>query len=253
MFNFSVLANDRIAASLEHKIDICSELMLTHMEIDDRIGGKSLTIMNGEELEEMRNRLIMKQKRIVLVNGTEPGTDFEYYRKLFAKAFLLHADNVKVKTNGPGTYAEDIIAGIAKLRPVAKSYGIGLLIENDAQSAFSDDPGMTALFKQIRTEQTGLIFNPLEFARQRAHPFFHVFYNSKLKGDVRFLRVNDGLFADGAPALPGEGNAELKELASILLSRSYRGYFSFTPYLPNNDISRLGLMLDRFKTMLMTL
>lgn len=253
MFNFSMLVDDRIAAGLEHKINVCSELLLSHMEIDDKLGGKSLTVMNGEELETVRSLLIRNHKRIVLINGTEPVTDFDYYRKLFARAFLLHADNVRVRADVFGTSQEDIAAAIGKLCPVAKSYGIGLLIENDALSPLADDRSMTVLFKQIRTEQTGVIFNPLEHAKKRVHPFFHVFYNSKLKGDIRFLRVNDGLFVDGTAALPGEGNAELKELASILLSRSYKGYFSFTPYLPNTDIARYADMMNRFKSMLMTL
>jgi len=94
------------------------------------------------------------------------------------------------------------------------------------------------------------IFKPLCYAYMRVHPFFHEFYGSKLKNKVAFLRVNDGLYCERKPRLPGQGNAEMKELASILLSRSYEGFFSFTDYFGQMSREDLLEYIGVFKTLL---
>lgn len=274
MFNFSMLAADNAAASLEQQIRICSELQIPNMELNDELEGKPIAEWSGEEVENGRNQLITHHKKIVLLNGSRPATDYDYYKKLFAKALLLQVENVKVSVRGTeidagigatasgGTPPSSVSSAepaaaeteaLRKLVTATRLQGIGLVVENDSQSSLSDDRKLTALYNQIKDENTGVVYNPLEFVRMKAHPFFHAFYNSKLKGKIRFLRVNDGLFADGRPMLPGEGNAEVKELASILLKRSYKGYFSFTPYMPDTDPAVYRSMLDRFKKMLMEL
>ncbi|MDF2714802.1 MAG: hypothetical protein K0R28_1727 [Paenibacillus sp.] len=250
MFNFSLRVEERTAAGLAEQIETCSELQIPNMEINDDVGGKLIAELTGGELETYRNMLIEHHKKIVLLNGSKPAADFGYYKKLFAKALLLQAENVKVTVSGHEAEAEAEIEALRRLVHAAKAYGIGLVIENDSRSPYSDDRSMTALYSRIKDDNTAIVFNPLEFVRTKAHPFFHIYYNSKLKGYVRFLRVNDGLYKDGTAVLPGEGNAEVKELASILLKRSYKGYFSFTPYMAETDLSRYRHMLDRFKKML---
>jgi len=58
------------------------------------------------------------------------------------------------------------------------------------------------------------------------------------------------LFCERKPALPGQGNAEIKELASILLSRSFDGCFSFTDYFGGMDLEALREYIAAFKTLL---
>lgn len=280
MFNFSMLAADKAAAGLDQKIRLCSELQISNMELNDELEGKSIADWSGEEVEYGRNQLIANHKKIVLLNGSRPVTDYDYYKKLLTKALLLQVEHVKVTIRGTGDAAEEgaradgggevggepsrsagssadpgeaEIEALRKLVTAARVQGIGLVVENDSLSCLSDDRKLTALYNRIKDENTAVVYNPLEFVRVKAHPFFHAFYNSKLKGKIRFLRINDGLFADGRLVLPGEGNAEVKELASILLKRSYKGYFSFTPYMPSSDPAMYRSMLDRFHKMLMEL
>ncbi|TMV45395.1 hypothetical protein FE783_29165 [Paenibacillus mesophilus] len=251
MFNFSLRPDERAAAGLAEQIDMCDELQIPYMEINDEAGGKLIAELTGGELERYRSMLIEHHKKIVLLNGSKPAADYDYYKKLFAKALMLQAENVKVPVSGQGADAEAEIEPLRRLVQTAKAYGIGLVIENDSRSILSDDRSMTAVYSRIKDDNTAIVFNPLEFVHMNAHPFFHVYYNSKLKGDIRFLRVNDGLYKDGTAVLPGEGNAEVKELASILLKRSYKGYFSFTPYMAETaDLSNCRNMLDSFKKML---
>ncbi|HBN85291.1 MAG TPA: hypothetical protein DDZ89_15780, partial [Clostridiales bacterium] len=44
------------------------------------------------------------------------------------------------------------------------------------------------------------------------------------------LRINDCLFKTKKQVLPGKGNSEIKEMASILLARSFDGWFSIGSY-----------------------
>ena len=60
----------------------------------------------------------------------------------------------------------------------------------------------------------------------------------------------DGLFCERRPVLPGQGNAEIKELASILLARSFDGYFSFSDYFGQLNLDGLLEYIAAFKTLL---
>jgi len=74
----------------------------------------------------------------------------------------------------------------------------------------------------------GLAFNPANFAAAGQKPFLDT--SSSLRKWIRVLYVNDGLFRGGA-RLPGYGNAEIKELISIMRCRSFNGYLSIKPGL----------------------
>lgn len=251
VFNISIKVDERAAAGLAQQIELCGELQIPNLEIDDDAGGQPLSELTGAELERCRGLLIDHHKKIVLLNGSKPAADYEYYKKLLAKALQLQVEHIRIPAIGPEADEEAETESISRLVQAAKAYGIGLVVENDSKTILSDDRGMTAFYGRIKDVNTGIVFNPLEFVRRKAHPFFHVYYSSKLKGDIRFLRVNDGLFADGSPVLPGQGNAEVKELASILLKRSYKGYFSFTPYMEEKtDLDGYRSMLGSFKKML---
>ena len=121
------------------------------------------------------------------------------------------------------------------------------LTAETVQEAMMNVVDMEALVKQAG-ENVYTIFNPLCYAYMRAHPFFHEFYGSKLKNNITFLRVNDGLFCERKPMLPGRGNAEIKELASILLSRSFAGCFSFTDYFGQMSWEDMQEYITAFKT-----
>jgi len=148
---------------------------------------------------------------------------------------------------------ETIAGNLARIAAVGKSYGIRVLCENKSGTPAAFDKDITIIFRSVNNEYLGLIFNPLEFVKLKSHPFFHVFYNSKLKNHIHFLRVNDGLYADNSAVMPAEGNGEIKEMASILLARGFKGYFSFTPYLENMDMEKYREVMDRFKKLLMSM
>lgn len=246
MYNYSLKLSDEMAATLDEKISICTGLGINNMELEDGQAGDSISGLTGEKLVHFRNRLILGNKKIVLLSCKEPVSNDDYYKKLFRTAHALGVENIRLEPQLLAGFDGAVPENIKRICAEGKSYGIGIMLENDSGSCLSSDSSLTAVYNKMKSENTGIIFNPLEYARTRTHPFFHAFYNSKLKSHVRFLRVNDGLFSDGSPTLPCEGNAEVKEMASILLARSFKGYFSYTPYMGNSDITSLKAVIDRF-------
>jgi hypothetical protein len=122
-----------------------------------------------------------------------------------------------------------------------------VLFENKSSSLLNRDSLLAGFYRQIKSDNTGVIFNPLEYCRMKSHPFFHEFYNSKLKKEIKFLRINDGLFRDGSPSLPCEGNGEIKEMVSILLSMGFKGYFSLSPYFQDMDLGKFTSVANKLK------
>lgn len=265
MYNFSIFIDNRFAESMQDKINICNHFLINNMEITDEINGKNISDLTGVEVEEYRKLLITNNKKIVLLNCSTPLSDYENYKKVFRKAYMLGVESIKVeiplkeseimidKNDDAACIIGSITENYRKICRIGKSYGIGVLIENNSNTCLSDNDILTSIFKSVNEKSAGLIFNPLEFAKLKSHPFFHVFYNSKIKTSISFMRVTDGLYADGRPVYPGEGNAEVKELVSALLARGYKGYFSFVPYLDNMDMAKFESVIHKFKNLLMNL
>lgn len=270
MYNFSMLIDDSIFKSFEEKIKIFNKFLINNVEINDYIDGKNITELNGCEIEKIRNLLIQYNKKIVLLNCSTDINDYEYYKTAFRNAHMLGVENIKIgfclncdscsdsnnNKNHKNSFHEMLADNLKKIIRLGESYGIGVLIENNSALNFTHDVEFTRICKDFELNNIYLIFNPLEYVRLKEHPFFHIFYNSKLKNNILFLRVNDGLYIDGSPTLPGEGNGEIKEMTSAILARGFKGYFSFTPYLNTSIDSNIFIktyenIISKFKSMLM--
>ena len=248
MYKFSLAPSDSLAPGFADKLALCEKTRCAYVELSDFVENTFLGDLDGDTIETMRNLLIDYGKMISLITYTGAIADRERFRKLLRNAHLLGAKAVKVSCDGYDAVA-DAVADITECALDAKCYGIRLCVENRYDSVLSRNKDMEALVKGAG-DNVYTIFNPLCYAYMRAHPFFHEFYNSKLKNNITFLRVNDGLFCERRPELPGKGNAEIKELASILLSRSFDGYFSFTDYFGRMCEEDLLQYIAAFKTLL---
>ena len=227
---------------------MCGKVHCAYVELFDIIDGTFLGDLDGDAIETMRNLLIDYGKTISLVTYTGKISDRERFRSLLRNAHLLGAKAIKVSCEEyPGV--ENAVADIRECACDAKCYGIHLCVENRHDSVLSRNADMELLVKQAG-DNVYTIFNPLCYAYMRAHPFFHEFYGSKLKNNITFLRINDGLFCERKPMLPGHGNVEIKELASILLSRSFDGWFSFTDYFGGMNGEELQEYIAAFKALL---
>ena len=238
MVRLSVEISDRVASDFEGKLKAAQSLGIHNIEIADRIDGERLDQMSGEAVERIRDLLIDYNMRVVLIStGIDP-QDREALKRLFRRALTLDAEAVKI----------DVKAGddTAFVRRLARSFGIKLYVENRADGPYPDE---TALLAAAR-EGMRIIFNPLEIVKTERHPFFHAYYASKIKNDIGFLRICDGLYRTHEAVPLGHGCAEVKELTSIIQCRTYEGYFSFIPYMPDMDLDAYRACVDTFKDLL---
>jgi len=250
MYQLSCDVSFWASQNLKEALAVADTLHINNIELSD-IEGKALEQCSGNEVEDIRNALIDSNKTIVLLNTDLPVTDTVSYNELFRKAHLLHVQNVRIVLEKSLSDSEAITpdsASLAQILRMAELWNIGIVFENNHASFFKDNDSMTAFLGKM-PEHTALVFNPMEFVALQKHPFFHVFYNSKLKNRVRFLRLNDSLYSTGEAMPLAGGNGEIKELISILLSRSFDGYFSITPYREYSAVKMLET-LEEYRSLL---
>lgn len=231
--------------SLQKGLAVADALGINDIILDS-FGGKPLESCSGEELEDIRCALIDRNKTIVLLKTHLPLFDTAAYNTLFRKAHLLNARNIGVSL---GSLAEP--PDVRYLVKMAEAWNLGIIFENDPGCFFRDDTSMTAFLKPLK-DTAAVSFAPAGFVALQKHPFFHVFYGSKLKNRIRFLKLEDTLYSTGEATPLGGGNGEIKELISILLSRSYDGWFALTPYLDGTP-EGMKQSLCQYKTLLKTL
>lgn len=237
MYNFSIEISDKLAKAFEDKLKVSSELGINNVEISDTVNGTPIYKMTGEQLEAIRDLLIDYGKRIVLLSTDLDVNDKESLNLLFRRALVLNVKGIKLSPK-----ESDDLTFVKKL---SRSYGIPLLYENNSKTFINNENVMQELIKD--DPSAGLVFNPFEFVCMQRHPFFHVYYSSKIKNRISFLRITDGLYNEHTPIMLHHGCAEVKELASIMLSRSFDGYFSFTPYLPDMTLEQYKECISIFK------
>jgi len=95
-----------------------------------------------------------------------------------------------------------------------------ILLENVNQLAAE----VCEILRKNRGKNLALAFNPFNFARVKEQPFMTSLTKGRVKKYIRQLYINDGTF-DGLRTEPASGNAEIKELVSILRYSSFDGYF----------------------------
>jgi len=210
---------------------------------------EDLSQVDPATLEACRRQLIESGRRIALLDSPVPADDRDAYRYVLRHAALLGVDRVQVPAPGVGASPEPL----REVCRMARAYGLRVLLENDALGPLSTVEGLEEIFAAVSPESFGWILDPRAIVRQRRHPFFHDFTRSRLKNGIEVLRLRDGTFGDGAPTPLGQGNAEIKELVSILLARSFRGPFSIVPDGPGCGPDEYRTTLRAFKDLLLEL
>ncbi len=127
---------------------------------------------------------------------------------------------------------------------LAAERGLRLSLVNVGQSAAAASRALTGL--RDDGADVGFAFNGAAFARVGEHPFLHSFRQT-LRRYVEQLDVEDVCF-DGTPQPLGRGNAEVKEMVSILRCRSFDGAMVLTS--PNRLMGDLRAAADRFEALL---
>ncbi|MEA4833027.1 MAG: hypothetical protein VB118_10500 [Oscillospiraceae bacterium] len=227
MYNISADFTASCRAGLRQATEKCASLGIFDIDCGYDIGACPLYEADGNTIEDMRCILIDSCARINSITLPEQPLLKDELKKFCRAAHLLGVRSVILPA---GNFTdEDRLGYIKSVCRAASSFGIKTLFENRADSLLCDNAAMTVLCALAEDGDIGFVFNPFEFVKKNHHPFFHMFYTSSLKNNIAMLRINDGLY-NGSPTPLCGGNAEIKEMCSILLARSYDGYFSICPY-----------------------
>ncbi|MEA4832464.1 MAG: hypothetical protein VB118_07590 [Oscillospiraceae bacterium] len=239
MYKYSL--RSPVAGNYPEKSSFEGSFDIKNLEIDDPFFGTPLSEASNDVIEDARKALVSSKSRIVLYTVRMPHADIKAYERFFRAAHLLNIENIKLCLCTFGKKPE--MRDLKEIINLADIFGMGLLFEPRAKYPVFTD----ALYMELRTYApgtVGLIFNPAEYVAMGKMPFLQVLYKSKFKHDIRFLRINDAL-SGGEPTQIECGNAEIKECASALIARGYRGYFSFREYAPDISLSSVIGAFDK--------
>jgi len=200
---------------------------ITNLELDDQLIGMPLDAMNGAQADDLRNRLIDALARVVLYTADIPAAAYDRWVRFFKNAHLIHAENVLLAWPCIADASDE---EIQRIIAIARSFSIKVLFKLEAahMEAFS-----LARYERLRSDATGLYYDPSEIVRLGRRPFHDVIYKCRVKDDIAFFRISEWTYPALEAQLPGQGQAQIKECSSNLLSRNYQGYFSFVPYGPD--------------------
>jgi sugar phosphate isomerase/epimerase len=134
---------------------------------------------------------------------------------------------------------------------LAEAGAIPLLVENRPGTWADTGRGFNQFMGQAVSPWLRTAFDPAGFVALREHPFLTAFMPGHLKSRLHVLRIRDARFADGCIVPVNHGNAEIAELVSAALARSFGGFFAVgTPDAGPDEVRQA---LADFKQLLVAL
>lgn len=125
-------------------------------------------------------------------------------------------------------YREKLIFLFRQMAEIAGKNKITVLVENEPGMFCAKSSECAEIIEAVNSSYFKLAFNPANFAKLGEKPFLGISPHIRRMGFVFY--VNDALFS-GEPQIPGYGNAEIKELISILRCWCFSGFFCIKPGL----------------------
>ncbi len=191
-----------------------------------KIGGHDLAAASEADLVSFKKTLAENRFSVAVARG---GTiNGQKSDKVLKAALALGARMVVVsaylKLDGNTSAVRDeMIERLKQMAAAADGLGIALLIENAPGTYCDTANNCEEMISAVGSPNLKLAFNPANFARVGLKPFLGI--PSRVRKLAGLLYVNDALFS-GQAVVPGFGNAEIKELISILRCRSFDGVLS---------------------------
>lgn len=125
-----------------------------------------------------------------------------------------------------GVERADLDDSLERLARVADDNGVNVLVGIPAGVDPSD---IAEGLRDIRSDRVNMAYDPAAVAVSGGSPFYMGLYKGPIRRSVRHVDFRDVVAESGAPAMPGEGNAELVEILSNLRCRSFDGIFCLWP------------------------
>lgn len=211
--------SDEVSQDLAEALEVVSHEGASAIELR-QVGGTDVHLLSRREIGEIM--ALLGERRFVAsaISSTSTRPDLV---AMVAVAKQLKAPAVVVRAQ---PLPDDAVE-------LAKRSGVRVLLENWGQTA--DE--VQAHLSGLDPDAVQLALNPAGFAVAGQKPFLQA-YRTRLKRHIGQLYVADGLW-DGTPRLAAQGNAEVKELVSVLRCRCFSGYLTLR--------HGLGMGRDRFR------
>ena len=145
--------------------------------------------------------------------------------RLTGVAADIKSVSTMVKSSGIDRIILPISANAYELATAAAAEGISISFYNSAVTGDYAAKIMQRL--KARGVNAGFTFSPAGFARCGEKPFLQTYRVGKFRKHIDQLDIEDGTFV-GIPAMLMCGNAEIKELVSILRCSSFNGFMTLS-------------------------
>lgn len=247
MYHYSIAPK----ASFSDAIKLCQTLNVPNMESDGTLDGVLLSDLTPAVLEDARETLISTGVRIVSADLACDLSDDTALRRFFAAAHFLHIENVIAPTPA----SDDLNAYISLCETPAKyaqSYGIGFLIVNDSDSVLKEEKNVAQVVRSLEKYDCAAVFDTAAYQKAGAYPFFGALYSSHIKNRIRMIRVGD-LDREYKPVPLAHGICGVRECVSLLLARSFDGYFSLPALYDQKTADDWRVLLNDTRHMLINM
>lgn len=202
--------SDAAGHGLEEMIAALDREGIQHIELR-QVDGREIVSFADQELTAMRATLRARGIKVTAVCALLRKAD---WNRLIDVAVLVGAPAVVMPLD---VYQPEFGKHAGRNR-------IALCLENTRESSGQ----CTERFKTVREKNVTFAFNPAHCAAAGEKPFLRTYARGPLKRCLTQLYLNDATFA-GEPTLLGQGNAEIKELISILRCASFDGPMTLKP------------------------
>lgn len=205
--SFTLAASAQLCGRyVDEIIENCAAAGIDHVELD-MLQGKPVDMQAADIIQDAVKRL---QEHGIQVIALRTGRISQSYPTLFESARACGIKRIVLPLQ------TDLSAIVKE----ARQAGLGLAFYNVGQDAVTASNQLLALPKT--TSPVGFVFDAAGFARIGESPFLRS-YKHKLRRYLCQLDVGDALYSGQSTPL-GLGNAEIKEMISILRCASFQGY-----------------------------
>jgi sugar phosphate isomerase/epimerase len=188
-------------------------------------GGKVAALW-APDRRALQHRLSEAGLTAAFITSEGEGWTLDALQEAFALCGAFEAEGVVV--NAPPSRVDQPAAAawLDAAVALAEANALPLLIENRPGTWAGTSREFNRFIGQTDSPWLQVAFDPAGFAALREHPFLTAFMSGRLKSRLQLLRIRDAAFEDGRSVRVNEGNAEVAELVSAALARSYPGFFS---------------------------
>ena len=236
---------DEIASDLETQLQVLNELKIPCLELRG-VWGQNVLLLSDEQVAQVRALCDGHGVTISAIGspiGKSPieapvETEVQNLRRLIEIARQLGTNNIRIFSfHPPGdsasvdydSYVDSAIDRIRRLAAVAEAEGITLLLENEKGIVGDTLDRCVKLVEAIESPHLVFLWDPANFVQvgearitERGWPL--------LGSRVGYVHIKD-CDLNGTVKAAGEGDGQVPELLTQLVSDGYQGMLALEPHL----------------------